>query len=169
MKSIVTLVGRPNVGKSTIFNKLTKTDNAIVADIPGYTRDCQQGVCNFEEKSFFVVDTAGLFFKDDEISNISELNTFESIKESDLLLFIVDAEEGLVSSDIEIASNLRKIHKKIYLVVNKIDKTQKEFSQGEFSELGFKDISLVSAKNGSGIKDVLRKIYSDIKEEKISL
>ena len=168
MKSIVTLVGRPNVGKSTIFNKLTKTDNAIVADIPGYTRDCQQGVCNFEEKSFFVVDTAGLFFKDDEISNISELNTFESIKESDLLLFIVDAEEGLVSSDLEIASNLRKIHKKIYLVVNKIDKTQKEFSQGEFSELGFKDISLVSAKNGSGIKDVLRKIYSDIKEEKIS-
>ena len=138
MKTIVTLVGRPNVGKSTIFNKLTKTNNAIVADIPGYTRDCQQGLCEHEDKSFIVVDTAGLFFKDDDISHVSEANTYESIEESDLLLFIVDAEEGLVSSDIEIAKNLRRIHKKIFLVINKIDKTQKEFSQGEFSELGFK-------------------------------
>ena len=166
MKTIVTLVGRPNVGKSTIFNKLTKTNNAIVADIPGYTRDCQQGLCEHEDKSFIVVDTAGLFFKDDDISHVSEANTYESIEESDLLLFIVDAEEGLVSSDIEIAKNLRRIHKKIFLVINKIDKTQKEFSQGEFSELGFKDMSLISAKNGYGIKNILNAIYSNIDDDK---
>jgi len=165
MNNIVTLVGRPNVGKSTIFNKLTKTNNAIVADIPGYTRDCQQGTCNFDNKNFFIVDTAGLFFNDDEVSNISEANTLEAITESDLLMFVVDGEEGLVSSDIEIANNLRKLHKKIYLVVNKIDKAQKDIVLSEFSELGFNDITLISGKNGSGIKEISGKIVSNIKED----
>ena len=164
MNNIVTLVGRPNVGKSTIFNKLTKTNNAIVADVPGYTRDCQQGTCNFENKKFFVVDTAGLFFNDDEVSNISEANTLEAITESDLLMFVVDGAEGLVSSDIEIANNLRKLHKKIYLVVNKIDKVQKDIVLSEFSELGFDDVTLISGKNGSGIKEITKKIADNITE-----
>ena len=164
MNNIVTLVGRPNVGKSTIFNKLTKTNNAIVADVPGYTRDCQQGTCNFENKKFFVVDTAGLFFNDDEVSNISEANTLEAITESDLLMFVVDGAEGLVSSDIEIANNLRKLHKKIYLVVNKIDKVQKDIVLSEFSELGFDDVTLISGKNGSGIKEITKKIADNVTE-----
>ena len=164
MNNIVTLVGRPNVGKSTIFNKLTKTNNAIVADVPGYTRDCQQGTCNFENKKFFVVDTAGLFFNDDEVSNISEVNTLEAITESDLLMFVVDGAEGLVSSDIEIANNLRKLHKKIYLVVNKIDRVQKDIVLSEFSELGFDDVTLISGKNGSGIKEITKKIADNITE-----
>ena len=164
MNNIVTLVGRPNVGKSTIFNKLTKTNNAIVADVPGYTRDCQQGTCNFENKKFFVVDTAGLFFNDDEVSNISEVNTLEAITESDLLMFVVDGAEGLVSSDIEIANNLRKLHKKIYLVVNKIDKVQKDIVLSEFSELGFDDVTLISGKNGSGIKEITKKIVDNVIE-----
>jgi len=165
MSNIITLVGRPNVGKSTIFNKLTKTNNAIVADVPGYTRDCQQGVCKFENKTFFIVDTAGLFFNDDEVSNISEANTLEAITESDLLMFVVDGEEGLVSSDIEIANNLRKLHKKIYFVVNKIDKVQKDIVLSEFSELGFDDVTLISGKNGSGIKEISGKIIANIEEE----
>ena len=165
MNNIITLVGRPNVGKSTIFNKLTKTNNAIVADVPGYTRDCQQGTCKFENKTFFIVDTAGLFFNDDEVSNISEANTLEAITESDLLMFVVDGEEGLVSSDIEIANNLRKLHKKIYLVVNKIDKVQKDIVLSEFSELGFDDITLISGKNGSGIKEISGKIVANIEED----
>ena len=164
MNNIITLVGRPNVGKSTIFNKLTKTNNAIVADVPGYTRDCQQGTCKFENKTFFIVDTAGLFFNDDEVSNISEANTLEAITESDLLMFVVDGEEGLVSSDIEIANNLRKLHKKIYLVVNKIDKVQKDIVLSEFSELGFDDVTLISGKNGSGIKDIAGKIVANMPE-----
>ena len=164
MNNIVTLVGRPNVGKSTIFNKLTKTNNAIVADVPGYTRDCQQGTCNFENKFFFIVDTAGLFFNDDEVSNISEANTLEAITESDLLMFVVDGAEGLVSSDIEIANNLRKLHKKIYLVVNKIDKVQKDIVLSEFSELGFDDVTLISGKNGSGIKEITKKIADNVTE-----
>ena len=165
MNNIITLVGRPNVGKSTIFNKLTKTNNAIVADVPGYTRDCQQGTCKFDNKTFFIVDTAGLFFNDDEVSNISEANTFEAITESDLLMFVVDGEEGLVSSDIEIANNLRKLHKKIYLVVNKIDKVQKDIVLSEFSELGFDDVTLISGKNGSGIKEISGKIVANIEED----
>ena len=165
MNNIITLVGRPNVGKSTIFNKLTKTNNAIVADVPGYTRDCQQGTCKFENKTFFIVDTAGLFFNDDEVSNISEANTLEAITESDLLMFVVDGEEGLVSSDIEIANNLRKLHKKINLVVNKIDKVQKDIVLSEFSELGFDDVTLISGKNGSGIKEISGKIVANIEED----
>ena len=116
MNNIVTLVGRPNVGKSTIFNKFTKTNNAIVADTPGYTRDCQSGICTFKEKTFHLIDTAGLFFKEGEISDVVEANTFESIIDSDIIMFIVDAQQGLVSSDLEIAKKIRKLQKKIYLL-----------------------------------------------------
>ena len=162
MNNIVTLVGRPNVGKSTLFNKITKTNNAIVADMPGYTRDTQQGICNYNNKTFYTVDTAGLFYKDDEISNISEANTYEAIIDSDIILFIVDSTEGLVSSDIEIANNLRKLQKNIFLVINKVDKTQNDIVIGEFSELGFNNITPISAKKGTGVKELLQKITENI-------
>jgi len=162
MSNIVTLVGRPNVGKSTIFNKFTKTNNAIVADTPGYTRDCQSGLCTFKEKTFHLIDTAGLFFKEDEISDVVEANTFESIIDSDIIMFIVDAQQGLVSSDLEIAKKIRKLQKKIYFIINKIDLAQKELSISEFSELGFENTILISAKTGEGIKNTLESIASEI-------
>ena len=162
MSNIVTLVGRPNVGKSTIFNKFTKTNNAIVADTPGYTRDCQSGLCTFKEKTFHLIDTAGLFFKEGEISDVVEANTFESIIESDIIMFIVDAQQGLVSSDLEIAKKIRKLQKKIYFIINKIDLAQKELSISEFSELGFENTILISAKTGEGIKNTLESIASEI-------
>ena len=162
MNNIVTLVGRPNVGKSTIFNKFTKTNNAIVADTPGYTRDCQSGICTFREKTFHLIDTAGLFFKEGEISDVVEANTFESIIDSDIIMFIVDAQQGLVSSDLEIAKKIRKLQKKIYFIINKIDLAQKELSISEFSELGFENTILISAKTGEGIKNTLESIASEI-------
>ena len=162
MNNIVTLVGRPNVGKSTIFNKFTKTNNAIVADTPGYTRDCQSGLCTFKEKTFHIIDTAGLFFKEGEISDVVEANTFESIIQSDIIMFIVDAEQGLVSSDLEIAKKIRKLQKKIYFIINKIDLAQKELSISEFSELGFEKTILISAKTGEGITNILESIASEI-------
>ena len=162
MSNIVTLVGRPNVGKSTIFNKFTKTNNAIVADTPGYTRDCQSGICTFKEKTFHLIDTAGLFFKEGEISDVVEANTFESIIDSDIIMFIVDAQQGLVSSDLEIAKKIRKLQKKIYFIINKIDLAQKELSISEFSELGFENTILISAKTGEGIKNTLESIASEI-------
>ena len=162
MNNIVTLVGRPNVGKSTLFNKITKTNNAIVVDMPGYTRDTQQGICNYNNKTFYTVDTAGLFYKDDEISNISEANTYEAIIDSDIILFIVDSTDGLVSSDIEIANNLRKLQKKIFLVINKVDKIHNDAVIGEFSELGFSDITPISAKKGTGVNELLQKITDNI-------
>lgn len=165
MNNIATLVGRPNVGKSTIFNKLTKTNNAIVADIPGYTRDCQQGICNYDNRNFYIVDTAGLFFRDDDVSNISEANTYEAITESDIIIFVVDGEEGLVSADIEIANNLRKLQKKIFLAINKIDKSQKDIVISEFSELGFNDVTLISGKNGTGIKEISKKVIDEIPDK----
>ena len=162
MNNIVTLVGRPNVGKSTIFNKFTKTNNAIVADTPGYTRDCQSGLCTFREKTFHLIDTAGLFFREGEISDVVEANTFESIIESDIIMFIVDAQQGLVSSDLEIAKKIRKLQKKIYFIINKIDLAQKELSISEFSELGFENTILISAKTGEGITNTLESIASEI-------
>ena len=162
MSNIVTLVGRPNVGKSTIFNKFTKTNNAIVADTPGYTRDCQSGICTFKEKTFHLIDTAGLFFKEGEISDVVEANTFESIIDSDIIMFIVDAQQGLVSSDLEIAKKIRKLQKKIYFIINKIDLAQKELSISEFSELGFENTIPISAKTGEGIKNTLESIASEI-------
>ena len=162
MNNIVTLVGRPNVGKSTIFNKFTKTNNAIVADTPGYTRDCQSGLCTVKEKTFHLIDTAGLFFKEGEISDVVEANTFESIIDSDIIMFIVDAEQGLVSSDLEIAKKIRKLQKKIYFIINKIDLAQKELSISEFSELGFENTILISAKTGEGITNTLESIASEI-------
>ena len=162
MNNIVTLVGRPNVGKSTIFNKFTKTNNAIVADTPGYTRDCQSGLCTFKEKTFHLIDTAGLFFKEGEISDVVEANTFESIIDSDIIMFIVDAQQGLVSSDLEIAKKIRKLQKKIYFIINKIDLAQKELSISEFSELGFENTILISAKTGEGITNTLESIASEI-------
>lgn len=162
MNNIVTLVGRPNVGKSTIFNKFTKTNNAIVADTPGYTRDCQSGLCTFKEKTFHLIDTAGLFFKEGEISDVVEANTFESIIDSDIIMFIVDAQQGLVSSDLEIAKKIRKLQKKIYFIINKIDLAKKELSISEFSELGFENTILISAKTGEGITNTLESIASDI-------
>jgi len=162
MNNIVTLVGRPNVGKSTIFNKFTKTNNAIVADTPGYTRDCQSGICTFKEKTFHLIDTAGLFFKEGEISDVVEANTFESIIDSDIIMFIVDAQQGLVSADLEIAKKIRKLQKKIYFIINKIDLAQKELSISEFSELGFENTILISAKTGEGIKNTLESIASEI-------
>ena len=164
MSNIVTLVGRPNVGKSTIFNKFTKTNNAIVADTPGYTRDCQSGICTFKEKTFHLIDTAGLFFKEGEISDVVEANTFESIIDSDIIMFIVDAQQGLVSSDLEIAKKIRKLQKKIYFIINKIDLAQKELSISEFSELGFENTILISAKTGEGITNTLESITSEIND-----
>ena len=162
MSNIVTLVGRPNVGKSTIFNKFTKTNNAIVADTPGYTRDCQSGICTFKEKTFHLIDTAGLFFKEGEISDVVEANTFETIIDSDIIMIKVDAQQGLVSSDLEIAKKIRKLQKKIYFIINKIDLAQKELSISEFSELGFENTILISAKTGEGIKNTLESIASEI-------
>ena len=110
MSGIITLIGRTNVGKSTLFNSLTNTSNAIVIDEPGYTRDTQQGICSHNNKNFIVVDTAGLYFEENKTNETIEVNTFETISESDLILFLVDAKEGLVTLDKLILERIRKLN-----------------------------------------------------------
>ncbi|MEC7885434.1 MAG: ribosome biogenesis GTPase Der [Pseudomonadota bacterium] len=155
MSGIITLIGRTNVGKSTLFNSLTNTSNAIVIDEPGYTRDTQQGICSYNNKNFIVVDTAGLYFEENKINETIEINTFETISESDLILFLVDAKDGLVALDKLILEKIRKLNKKIYLVVNKIDKCK---TTEEFTELGLKNIFKISAKNKSGVSSLADEI-----------
>ena len=118
MKPVIALIGRPNVGKSTLFNQFTRTRNALVADLPGLTRDRQYGDAVFENKSFIVIDTGGLGESDEGIDAYMAEQSRTAIHEADIVLFVVDARAGLLGSDQNIADQLRRLGKPFFLVVN---------------------------------------------------
>ncbi|MFM7813680.1 MAG: GTPase, partial [Flavobacteriales bacterium] len=168
MKSYtIVIVGRPNVGKSTLYNRLTGTDDAIVEPTAGVTRDRKYGIGEWGNKSFVVIDTGG-------ISDIGE-DTFEdeinsqvnlAIDEADLVLFLVDGKEGVADGDRAIAQLLRKSKKEIMLLCNKVDTSDKEIWLNEFWELGVgKDIYPISANNGYGTGDLLEIIAKNLPNE----
>src|SRR5580704_7500742 len=121
MIPVIVLVGRPNVGKSTLFNRLTKTQDALVADFPGLTRDRQYGQAQYYEKQFIVVDTGGIGVDDIAVDSLMSKQSAIALNEADVILFIVDGRSGLTGIDENIASHLRKLGKKVYLVVNKTE------------------------------------------------
>lgn len=158
MLPVLTIVGRPNVGKSTLYNRLTKTRDAIVGDTPGITRDRHYGEGKFEDRTFIVVDTGGIAEPDadKEIANITEKQVQCAIQEADAILFVVDAKAGVATGDKEIAKQLRKITQKpIYLIVNKAEREQSDMVNSEFYELGFKTIFAISANRGRGVDAML--------------
>ena len=157
MLPVLTIVGRPNVGKSTLFNRLTRTRDAIVADMPGVTRDRQYGEGRMGDVPFIVVDTGGIAEPDDpEMAHVTEKQVDQAIGESDAVLFMVDAQAGLTSGDELIASQLRRHQdKKIIILVNKSDREQAELVSSEFYQLGFNDIQVIAAKTGRGVRDLL--------------
>ena len=146
-------VGRPNVGKSTLFNRLTRTQDALVADFPGLTRDRQYGTASYEDKSFLVVDTGGVGVED-----------FLSY-----IFFLVDARAGLTPTDEKIAQHLRKHGKKIRLIVNKTDGLDEAVVTAEFQQLGFSDIHAISATHGRGVQQLLQAVTADFPKTKIEL
>ncbi len=170
MANLVAIVGRPNVGKSTLFNRLTQTRHAIVSNVAGTTRDRQYGKCSWNAKEFSVVDTGGGVVKPDDIF---EDATRQQVKiaadEADLVLFLVDVETGLSDWDEDVASILRRAKLPVILVANKVDNSGEAYQASEFYKLGLGDPICISAATGGGTGDlldiVLEKLPAENKEE----
>ena len=156
--SLVAIVGRPNVGKSTIFNILTRSKSAIVADFSGLTRDRKYG--NISNTSITLIDTGGLNEDSDNISNAIKEQADLAIEEADYILFVVDAIDGLLPLDREIAKSLRKQNKEITLLINKTDNARLEESSADFNSLGFKQTVFLSASHNKGFSE-LRELLTD--------
>ena len=156
MKPVLALVGRPNVGKSTLFNRLTRTRDAIVADFAGLTRDRHYGNGKHGKHEFIAIDTGG--FEPDASSGIVKemgKQTRQAVAEADVVLFVVDAREGISAQDHEIARYLRRLGKVCVLVANKAEGMKDGTKLSEFFELGLGEVHAVSAAHGQGIGDLL--------------
>lgn len=151
MLPVIALVGRPNVGKSTLFNRLTKTRDALVASLPGLTRDRQYGRGVLGDFDYLVVDTGGLSGDENGIDKPMAEQSRVAIGEADLVLYLVDAKSGRLPGDHDIASLLRAQQKPVILVANKIDGQNPDYVAGEFAKLGFGAPCLISASNGHGV------------------
>ena len=151
MKPVIALVGRPNVGKSTLFNKLTRTRNALVANTPGLTRDRQYGNARVGERGFIVIDTGGLSGEKDALGQGMEQQTLVAIEEADAIILMVDGRAGLSPSDEQLAVNMRRYNKPVLLAVNKIDGLDPDRAGSEFFNLGFSELLPISAAHSRGI------------------
>ncbi|RZA08932.1 MAG: ribosome biogenesis GTPase Der [Moraxellaceae bacterium] len=165
MKPVLALIGRPNVGKSTLFNQITKSRNALVADIPGLTRDRQYGDATYENKSFIVVDTGGIGENEGGIDAYMAEQSKTAIEEADIILFIVDARAGLLASDEQIARDLRALGKKVHLVANKVDGVHAEAAVSEFYKLGFGEPHHVAASHGRGVHQLMEDVLLEVPED----
>lgn len=164
MKPVVALIGRPNVGKSTIFNQLTKSRQALVADLAGLTRDRQYGDATFEDKSFIVIDTGGIGEVDDGDGSIDDYMATQShtaIHEADMVMFVVDTRAGITGADESIAKQLHTLGKPVFLVANKIDGVH-EAAINEFYALGFGEPFPLAASHGRGISNLLESLTANI-------
>ncbi len=167
MSNIVAIVGRPNVGKSQLFNRLTGQRRAIVDDESGVTRDRHYGSSEWNGKEFTVIDTGGYVKGSDDIFEDEIRKQVElAIDEADAIFFIVDVETGITGLDKDVANMLRKTKKPVFLVVNKVDNTKRQNDALEFYNLGLGDIYPVSAINGSGTGELLDDLIKVLPEEK---
>jgi len=156
MNSIVAIVGRPNVGKSTLFNRLVQRREAIVDSVSGVTRDRHYGKSDWNGKGFSVIDTGGYAIGSDDIFEEEiRKQVALAIDEADIIVFVVDVEEGITPMDAEVAKLLRKVKKPIFLTVNKVDNAMRDADAVEFYNLGLGDYHTISSINGSGTGDLL--------------
>ena len=166
MSRIVAIVGRPNVGKSTLFNRLTDSREAIVDEISGVTRDRNYGMSHWNGIDFSVIDTGGYVQNSDDVFE-EEINkqVLLAIEEADLIMFMVDVTCGIHELDTSVASLLRKVDKKIMLVVNKVDNGERLMDATEFYNLGLGDYFPLSSMNGSGTGELLDAVVKNLPEE----
>ena len=160
MLPVVTLVGRPNVGKSTLFNRLTGTRDALVADFPGLTRDRQYGVGRLGPGRYVVVDTGGLSGESGGVDGLMERQVQRAIAEADHLLLMVDARDGCTGTDQDIAERLRRTGKAVTLVVNKTDHAEPEVAAAEFHRLGLGRPFPIAATQGRGVMALMERVLS---------
>ena len=168
MISTFALVGRPNVGKSTLFNRLTHSRDALVADLPGLTRDRKYGKASYAGTNFIVIDTGGISGEEEGIDVEMAGQSLLAIDEADEILFLVDARAGLTPADQHIADILRRKNISVHLLVNKIDGIQEEVGTSEFHGLGFGDPHPISASHGRGINVLLQKLLPAPEPEPIA-
>src|SRR5437763_7830216 len=166
MAFTVAIVGRPNVGKSTLFNRLLEQRKAIVDDISGVTRDRQYGIADWNGKNFYIIDTGG-FVPDTEDVFEREIRKQVRIalEEASVVLFVVDAATGMTDLDDSMADLLRRSEKPSFLVVNKVDNHDRMLEASEFYSLGFEKIFFISSISGSGTGDLLDAITELYKDE----
>mgnify|MGYP003429345414 FL=1 len=155
MVPVIALVGRPNVGKSTLFNRLTKTRDAIVAEFAGLTRDRQYGEAQWEGRSYIVIDTGGISGDEEGIDAKMAEQSLQAIEEADAVLFMVDSRAGMTAADQMIGEHLRKRNKRCFVVANKVDTVDPDIARAEFSPLGLGDAVPIAAAHGRGITAML--------------
>jgi len=166
MLPLVALVGRPNVGKSTLFNALTRSRDALVHNEPGVTRDRHYGVCRLDpEQPFLLVDTGGIAGEEEGLAGATARQARAAAAEADLILFVVDGRDGASALDDEILAWLRKLARPTLLVINKIDGTFEEAVRAEFARYGFADMYTVSAAHRQGLDDLHAEILERLPEE----
>ncbi len=162
---VIALVGRPNVGKSTLFNYLTRTRDALVADYPGLTRDRKYGRVKRGEKAYLLVDTGGITDDVDGIDSVAKRQVQIALEEADVVLFLVDVREGMNSADLAITEMLRKLDKPVILVANKIDGINADIATAEFHRLGIGEPVSIAATHGRGVNELLQRVSTLLPEE----
>jgi GTP-binding protein len=169
MNSIIAIVGRPNVGKSTLFNRLVQRREAIVDAVSGVTRDRHYGKSDWNGKEFSVIDTGGYTIGSDDIFEEEiRKQVALAIDEADIIVFVVDVEDGITPMDAEVAKILRKVKKPIFIAVNKVDNAMRDSNAVEFYNLGLGDYHTISSINGSGTGDLLDAIAEKIPDNEES-
>ncbi len=167
MKPVIALVGRPNVGKSTLFNRLTRRRDAIVVDVPGVTRDRHYGEGALGRRSFIAIDTGGLQGESPEGIYVEMARqTGQAIVEDDAVVLVTDARAGLTPADRAIAGKLRRLKERVWIAANKAEGLDPDTAAAEFHELGFGKPFAISAAHGSGVSDFLQEVLQPFPEEK---
>ncbi|MEM9254570.1 MAG: ribosome biogenesis GTPase Der [Pseudomonadota bacterium] len=164
MVPVIALVGRPNVGKSTLFNQLTRSRDALVADFPGLTRDRKYGQATAADRPYIVIDTGGITGDEQGIDSPMAGQSLTAISEADVVLLMVDAREGLNPSDESLARYLRQKEKSFYLVVNKIDGIGEDLGASEFYALGVDSLYSIAASHGRGVRAMIEAVLEEFPE-----
>ncbi len=165
MLPVIALVGRPNVGKSTLFNRLTGTRDALVANYAGLTRDRKYGEATLLDRRFLVIDTGGLSGTEEGIDQVMAEQSLLAIDEADIILFMVDCRDGLMLADQEIAKHLRGTSKPVFIVANKIDGLSHDVGIAPFYELGMGEIYPTTATHGRGVKSLMEEVLMTVPEQ----
>ena len=160
MLPVIAIVGRPNVGKSTLFNSLTRTRNALVADLPGLTRDRQYGLGQRGPQPYMVVDTGGLTDDDEGLAGMVQQQARRAIEEADAILLLVDGRAGLTAMDEEIASQLRRAGKPLHLVVNKGEHRDPDLLSADFHALGLEYLHVIAAVHNEGVETLMTAVLA---------
>ncbi len=163
MKPIVAIVGRPNVGKSTLFNRITHTKDALVDNFPGVTRDRHYGDANWDDVEFTLVDTGG-FTEGDDLADAIRFQVHQAIADADVIMLLLDGKEGISPFDKDIINLLRSVEKPIFHVVNKIDGAEQEIYLSEFYQLGLETLYPLSAEHRYGLTDLLDEMVNVISD-----